>query len=285
VDDQTAIIEIPAGNNRIVDFPLPLGKKRHRLTLFKRSEAHAGFVVFAGLRLADGAQARAPGKLAAALQFEFFGDSITVGTCNEDGPVDQWDSRRTHNSALSYAAMTSARLGADYRNISVSGMGIVTGYVEIRAPQIWDRLYPSASAPRADLTQWAPDVVFLNYGENDTSFTQQNNQPFPPSFVDVYVALVRKIRAAYPGAEIVLLRGGMGCGAENPALRDAWNSVVSQLEADDSKVAHFVFTHFSLQHPRVADHRAMADELIGWLRHQTFISGRVAELKTTATNR
>jgi lysophospholipase L1-like esterase len=270
VDDQTAVIEVPAGNDRVVGFPLPLGLGRHHVTLFKRSEAHAGFVVFAGLQLADNAQAWASSKPPAALKFEFFGDSITVGACNEDGAVDQWESRRTHNSARSYAALTAAAFGAGYRNISVSGMGVVTGYVDIQAPLIWDRLYPSAASPRADLTQWAPNVVFINYGENDTSFTQNNNQQFPPTFADAYVSLVQAIRAAYPQAEIVLLRGGMGGGAENLPLRAAWTSAVSRLEAKDAEITHFVFTHFSVLHPRVADHQAMADELIAWFRKQKF---------------
>jgi len=44
------------------------------------------------------------------------------------------------------------------------------------------------------------------------------------------------------------------------------------LEAEDPKVTHFVFVHFSALHPRVADHQAMAAELIAWLQHQDFIS-------------
>jgi lysophospholipase L1-like esterase len=271
VDEQSAIIEIPAGSNHVIACPLSLGSGRHRVTLFKRSEAHAGFVVFAGLQLAEGAQAWAPANPQPAINFEFFGDSITVGACNEDGPVDQWESRRTHNSAFSYAAMTAAAYKADFRNISVSGMGIVAGYVDIHAPQIWDRLYPSATSARADLSQWVPGVVFVNYGENDISFTTQSNQPFPSSFVDEYVGMVRAMRTAYPLAEIVLLRGGMGGGAENLTLRAAWNSVVTRLEAEDPKVTHFVFTHFSALHPRVADDQAMANELIAWLRQQTFM--------------
>jgi hypothetical protein len=46
--------------------------------------------------------------------------------------------------------------------------------------------------------------------------------------------------------------------------------VVSRLEADDPKVTHFAFTHFSASHPRVADDQAMADELVAWLRLQKF---------------
>jgi len=270
VDERTAIIEVPVGNESIINFPLPLGSGRHHVTLFKRSEAHKGFAVFAGLQLADGAKAWAAAKEKAALKFEFFGDSITVGACNEDGAVDQWDNYRTHNNALSYGAMTAAAFQADYRNIAVSGMGIIAGYVDIQAPKIWDRLYPSTTSPRADLTLWKPDVVFVNYGENDVSFTQNQNQPFPPTFADDYVGLVRAIRSAYPQAEIVILRGGMSGCAENLTLRAAWDSVVTRLEAEDPKVTHFIFTHYSLQHPRVADHKAMTDELIAWLRQQKF---------------
>jgi lysophospholipase L1-like esterase len=271
VDEQSAIIEVPAGNDHVIACPLSLGSGRHRVTLFKRSEAHAGFVIFAGLQLAEGAQAWTPAKPQTAFNFEFFGDSITAGACNEDGPVDQWESRRTHNSAYSYAALTAAAFKADFRNISVSGMGIVTGYVDIQAPKIWDRIYPSATSARADLKQWVPGMVFVNYGENDISFTTQSNQPFPSSFVDEYVGMVRAMRTAYPLAEIVLLRGGMGGGATNLILRAAWDSVVARIEAEDSKVTHYVFTHYSFQHPRIADDQAMANELIAWLRQQPFM--------------
>ena len=271
VDDKMAVVEVPAGKDQIISFPLPIGFGRHHVTLFKRSESQKGWVVFSGLQLKDSAQAWASAKPPAALKFEFFGDSITAGACNEDGPVDQWETLRTHNSALSYAAVTAVAFAADYRNISVSGMGMVTGYVEVRAPQIWDRLYPTATSPRADLTQWKPDVVFINLGENDISFTQNSNQPLPSSFTDTYVGYVRAIRSAYPRAEIVLLRGGMSGCAENRELRAAWDSAVAQLEAEDAKLTHFVFTHYSELHPRVADHQALAGELIAWLKTQPFI--------------
>jgi hypothetical protein len=55
---------------------------------------------------------------------EFIGDSITVGACNEDGDADQWENRRTHNAAMSYAALTAEAFSADHRNIAVSGMGV-----------------------------------------------------------------------------------------------------------------------------------------------------------------
>ena len=73
-------------------------------------------------------------------------------------------------------------------------------------------------------------------------------------------------------AQIVLLRGGMFNGAKHDGLRAAWTSAVEQLEAADKQVHHYVFTHWSGPHPRVADDRALADELTAWLKTQDFMA-------------
>ena len=56
-----------------------------------------------------------------------------------------------NNCALSYATLTAAAFSAYYRNIAVSGMGIVTGYVKVRAAQVWNRTGPKANSSPADL--------------------------------------------------------------------------------------------------------------------------------------
>ena len=249
-----------------------LGPGRHRLVLFKRSEASAGTASFRGMEIADGAKVSAPLPPVAKLRMEFIGDSITAGACDEDGDKDQWEDRRTHNAARSYAALTARAFWADYRNISVSGMGIATGWVPMKAGETWDRLYPKPSSQRADLPAWMPDVVFVNFGENDDSFPRAHQQPFPAGYTDGYVALIQAVRRSYPAARIVLLRGGMFGGAKSAELRAAWEAAVAHLEAADPLIRHFVFTHWTSNHPRVADHRAMADELISWLEQQEFMS-------------
>ena len=248
-----------------------LGPGRHHLLLFKRSEANAGTVRFRGIEIAPTAKVWAPKPPHYRLAMEFIGDSITVGACNEDGATDQWDNRRTHNCAFSYVTLTANAFNADYRNIAVSGMGIATGWVPMKAGEIWDRLYPDTNSPLVNLHVWTPNVVFVNFGENDDSYPKAHGQPFPSKFTDGYVALIRAIRAAYPDARIVLLRGGMFGGARSEPLRKAWESAVAQLEAADSDVSHFVFNHWTSTHPRVADDRIMANELIAWLKQQDFM--------------
>jgi lysophospholipase L1-like esterase len=271
VDDAQAVLAVPAGGDQRIACPLPLTGGRHRLMLFKRSEAAAGTARFRGIELAPAADIAAPAAPGYRLAMEFIGDSITVGACNEDGAADQWEDRRTHNNALSYGAMTADAFNADYRNIAVSGMGVVVGWVPFHAADAWDRVYPDPKSPRADLTAWRPDVVFVNLGENDDSFTHAKGLPFPATFSADYVGLVRAIRRAHPAATLVLLRGGMYGGAKSPALRQAWEVAVAELERADPKIAHFVFQHWSSNHPRVSDDRAMADELAAWLKHQPFI--------------
>ncbi|MFH1370262.1 MAG: SGNH/GDSL hydrolase family protein [Planctomycetota bacterium] len=271
VDGTTAIVEVNDGMPSKGTTFTGLGAGRHHLELFKRSEANAGTVHFNGVQIAEGAEAWRPAPVAYKLKMEFFGDSKTVGACNEDANTDQCDTRRTHNAALSYAAMTAEAFKADHRNISVSGMGIITGYVDVKADQMWDKLYPKASSPAADLRAWVPDVVFVNLGANDESFTRTHNQPFPAGFTDGYVSLVRAIRAAYPEAHIVLLQGGMYGGMHSEPFNEAWKAAVTQLESGDKEISHYIFKYQAKNHPRVAEHRILADELITWLKQQDFM--------------
>ena len=271
IDNSTTIVEVNEGMPAKGAMFTGLGAGRHHLVLSKRSEANAGSVHFNGIQIGGGANVLLPAPVAYKLKMEFIGDSKTVGACNEDANADQWDTRRTHNGMLSYAAIASEALSADHRNISVSGMGIITGYVDVKAGEMWNRIYPKASSAIADLNEWKPDVVFVNLGDNDESFTRGHKQPFPVDFNDGYISLVRAIRAAYPKAHIVLLRGGMYGGMHSEFLNRAWKDIVSQLEAGDKDISHFVFKYQAMNHPRVAEDRILADELINWLKQQDFM--------------
>ncbi len=271
VDGTNSVVEIREGKRIKGATFADLGDGLHHLVLFKRSEAAAGTVRFRGIEIDQDAKAWTPPPVPYKVRMEFIGDSITVGACNEDGKADQWDDRRTHDCTFSYATLTANAFSADYRNIAVSGMGIATGYVPMKAGEIWDKLYPETNSPSADLQSWISNIIFVNFGENDGSFSTVHKQPFPTNYTTGYVALVQAIRKTYPAAQIVLLRGGMYNGAQNESLRNAWEAAVTQIEATDKSVSHFVFKHWKPNHPRVADDRAMADELVAWLRQQDFI--------------
>jgi lysophospholipase L1-like esterase len=248
------------------------GPGPHHLVLFKRTEASAGTAVFEGLEVAAGARVSAPAVPAHRMRMEFLGDSITAGACDEDGPKDQWEDRSTHNAAYSYAALTAAAFSADYRNTSISGIGLAAGYDDVLMGQVWDRTYPEAASPRADLSAWVPDVALVLLGDNDDSYPRSRHLPFPADFGEKYAALIHAIRAAYPRARIVLLNGGMWAGTNSRELGAAWAKVVSRLESEDPAISDYTFAHWTDSHPRIADHRALADELDAWLARQPFMA-------------
>lgn len=272
VDGVTELLDIRRGPGLRWAWPKPLATGRHRLELFKRSEASKGHVAFRGVELARDAKVWTP-PAPTGPKFAFFGDSITAGACNEDGATDQWDDYRTHNYAKSWAHLTALACGADDRAVAYSGMGVITGWEVIKAREVWDRLYPRADSVPADLSGWQPDIVFVNLGENDDSFTHAHQQPFPADFTAGYVQLIRAIRGAYPRAQFVLLRGGMMGGAKSVPYREAWEKAVQEIEAGNPRTTHFVFQHAATLHPRVADDEAMAAELTAWLKRQSFLPG------------
>lgn len=271
VDGTTSILELKGTDKDVCDRLTAKGPGMHHLRIFKRSEGAAGSARFGGVRLARGARTQKPAA-ARRLRFEIYGDSITAGACDEDGPSDQWDTRRTHNSAFSWAALTSAAYSADYRNISVSGIGLAAGYDDVLEGQIWDRIYPTADAPKADLTQWVPDAVFVLLGDNDDSWPRDKKHPFPADFIEKYSDFIHNLRGAYPKAQIVLLNGAMWAGVNSDWLGPKWNAAVKGLEATDPNVHHFTFAHWTMNHPRVSDHRILADELDKWLATQPFMA-------------
>lgn len=278
VDQSHFLVEVD-GTRRLVSlknqatltaiWPLPLAATAHTVRITKQSEAAAGHARLRAFEVAQNSFISKPKGLRLNPKLLFIGDSITVGACNEDGAEDQWDDRSTHNNTRSYGALTARGLNADYRCIAVSGMGVCEGYVPLVAGEAWNRLYPVKDAPLAPAEAgWEADVIFVNLGENDSSFTQTNQRPFPADFTKNYVQLIADIRAANPEARIVLLRGGMGGGATNPSLRKAWDEAVVRIAKVDTSVSHFVFQHWSALHPRVADDEAMAEELHFWLLAQ-----------------
>jgi lysophospholipase L1-like esterase len=272
VDGESRIIAVEPGRKSEIVWPGPLGPGRHHLVLLKRSEASAGSAAFSGIEIGADASVEKPVAGKAALKMLFLGDSITAGACDEDGAADQWESRRTHNAMMSYAALAANAFGAGFENISVSGIGLVTGYVDVTFGEVWDRLYPAHGAPKADLAAWRPDIIFINLGGNDTSFPKSKGRPFPSSFSDAYFKLATEVRSAFPDAQLVLLRGGMTETESDPVLIAAWAEAVRRLEAQDPHCTHFVFAHHTDLHPRVADHQLMADELVQWLRGQSFMA-------------
>jgi lysophospholipase L1-like esterase len=240
----------------------------HTLRLVKRTEGSMAEARFHGLELAPGASLLAPPP-PRPLRFEFYGDSITAGACNGDAGEDQFDDASTHDGTRAYGALTAGRLDADYIGIALGGTGITRTWHDYLMPEVWDRVAPRPDAPRAPPPERAPDVVFVNLGQNDHGFPASRGEPFAADYGPRYLAFVRDLRARYPRARLVLLTGGMTGWKEQPALERTTRATAARLRAGgDALVWTFTFEAFAATHPRFDVHERMADELVAFLRRR-----------------
>ncbi len=112
-------------------------------------------------------------------RLEFVGDSITsgegaIGAQAEEDWVGAFFSVENH-----YARMTADALGAEYRCLSQSGWGIVTGwdndvrhvmlpyYTQVCGVAVGERSEALGSQQENDFAAWQPDAVIINLGTND----------------------------------------------------------------------------------------------------------------------
>lgn len=248
-------IEVPAGEQGEV-----------QLSLFKRSEARAGTAAFLGIELENAKLLLPPPE--PSLHIEFYGDSITVGACDEDGGADQWEDRSTHDYYYSYAAIVTRALGAVGTAIAVSGMGLVTGWVPFTAEQIRDRAAADPAAPLLAPSRPEPEVVVVALGENDDSFTRANGLAFPAGFSDAYVHYVAGLRLWYPHSLLICFLGGMYGGSCAPELGAAWGEAVRFLAGKDAHLRFLRVQHYSATHPRIPAQYELATDLLLFLREE-----------------
>lgn len=155
---------------------------------------------------------------------EFVGDSITCGYGIDDPDKDHHFVTSTEDITKAYGYLTAQKLGADYSMVSFSGYGIISGYTndgnKVTAqtvPQFYTKLGYSWStngnfSPQNvewDFTKRQPDLVVVNLGTNDDSYTQ-NDIDKQNEYAENYKEFLKLIREKNPEARILCVFGVMG---------------------------------------------------------------------------
>lgn len=264
---QTPPLHTPAGTNGLISLASGLASGNHSVVLFKRTEAQTGDIQFKGFTVTGGTLLAPPTP--AARRIEFIGDSITVGYGNEG--IDQYHTFTTQNenAYLAYGPVTARALNADPFLIAWSGKGVIRNYGGDTAdvlPSLYLRITPWDTTTLWNPSQWVPQVVVINLGTNDFG----SGIPDKTAFVTGYTNFYNQIRSQYPNAHIYVALGPLLYGDGLISARDYLTTVVNQrIAAGDTKV-HFI--EFPQQdgslgygedwHPSVAQHAAMANQLI-----------------------
>ncbi|MBZ3905828.1 GDSL-type esterase/lipase family protein [Streptomyces griseiscabiei] len=227
--------------------PAALSSGRHTLQVNYQVVAgsYRGDAVFQGLVLDSGATTFAPS--APTRLVEFVGDSITVGTTS------------SQNARTAYGWLIGERLGTEHTQIAQGGACLVAaadGCVGLERQ--YTKLNPNAATPDWDPARYRANAVVINLGTNDVGHGVSSAQ-----FQAGYSSLLRKVRAAHPGAWIFALETFRGrfVPQTEAAVREA-------VAGGDSRVS-FVDTTGWLGsgdltdsvHPNDQGHRAVTDRL------------------------
>ncbi|MBQ8781423.1 MAG: GDSL family lipase [Oscillospiraceae bacterium] len=155
---------------------------------------------------------------------EFIGDSITCGYGVDDEVKENHFSTKTEDVTKAYAYQTAEALNADYSMVSISGYGIISGYTDNNIPKPQQTIpqyytkhgfsygaYGSkiAASTKWDFTGYTPDLIVVNLGTNDDSYTQNDTEK-QEEYCTAYVEFLKTIRENNPDAKILCTLGIMG---------------------------------------------------------------------------
>lgn len=215
---------------------------------------------------------------------EFVGDSITCGYGADDPDKSHTFSTKTEDVTKAYAYKTAQILDVDYSMVSFSGYGIISGYsdgekkVSAQAlPKYYTKLGYSWSpnglfAPSDidwDFSVRQPDIVVINLGTNDDSYTLTHKDR-QEEYSAAYTEFIKKVRENNPDANIVCALGIMG-DRLFPYVEQAVENYTA--ETGDGNVSTFRFDvqqaadGFSADwHPSVTTHDKAAAKFSEYLK-------------------
>ncbi len=283
VDGKRVADEMVTETEQTVEIFTSETEKEVTVTLLKLSEAAQSTVGIKSINVTS------VGDIAPTaekeLKIEFIGDSITCGYGVDDEDRNHHFSTATEDATKAYAYKTAQLLGADYSLVSYSGHGIVSGYTtkgkKVTAQQVpnmyeqFARSYASyngfcVSSVDWDFSKFTPDVVVINLGTNDASYTGKDEELIR-EYIDAYKKFLATVRKDNPNAYIICALGLMG-----QDLSDAIDTVVSEYteESGDTKVSAFRLTvqdgnkngYAADWHPTAASHDIAAQEMAAEIR-------------------
>lgn len=218
------------------------------------------------------------------LKIEFIGDSITCGYGVDDEDCNHHFSTNTEDATRAYAYKTAQLLDADYSLVSYSGNGMVSGYTtqgvkvpEQQLPKKYECFAVSygngfngfkASSVDWDFSRFTPDIVVINLGTNDHSYTGQDEELIG-EYIEAYKEFIKQVRQNNANAHIICALGIMGAELYDAMCTAAENYTA---ETGDENISVFRLSsqngstgYAADWHPTAATHDIAAAELADYI--------------------
>ena len=235
-------------------------------------------------------------------KIEFIGDSITsgeglIGAKQEEDWIPMWFS-----AVNNYAKMTADALNADYRIVSESGWGVLTGWdnnPNNSIPKYYEKICGILTGEKNkslgaleenDFISWQPDVIVVNLATNDASafdtpewenpvtgevYKQRRNPDGSYNKEDIKCFeenvenFLSKLRKFNQKAQIIWVYGMLGM----PLMPSIYHAVAKYISLTrDNKVSVFQLPNTTAEtvgsrcHPGILSHEKAAMELSAYIK-------------------
>jgi hypothetical protein len=175
----------------------------HTLEIQKRTSIFIGSIKFHGFSLPEGGYFLAPPPHK-KLRLEFFGDSITNGS-GIGHPHEVTIATHLDDGYMSYVGISSRMLNAEYHTLAMCGIGVLQDAMgNINGLPAHFRGTLGKDTALWDFSQYIPDGVVINLGQNDYSTPIDDNQ-----YIEAYIGFITDILVQYPEAFVFCCIGTM----------------------------------------------------------------------------
>lgn len=243
-----------------------LSDTTHKIELYKRTEGINGHTAFLGFIIDDGKTLTTPPPKPIR-KIEYYGDSITAGLALDSTEDDQ--SSFYTNAYLTYSSITARNLLAEHHTIAVSGIGLVISWQDANMPaDYYYRLNTNDASSNWDFSQWTPDCIVINLGQNDKWLGTTQ-----PQALAGYVNFVNTLRTRYndmsaKSIPIILALGSMDATRYDSPWPDYIQQAIDTLNStwSDNNVYKVIFPFDGLwTHPHAPQHAANAQQLTDFI--------------------
>ncbi|HET8552842.1 MAG TPA: SGNH/GDSL hydrolase family protein [Gammaproteobacteria bacterium] len=237
---------------------------RHTAKILRRVDPTYSVSEFDGIEIGPHASVFRP-SVRHPLAIEFYGDSITSGYGVLDTTRHHNANPATMDSYLSYAAITARHFHADYRSISLSGIGILKSWFPLTMPSMYARLNPRDPASHWNFSKWTPDIVVINLLQNDSwLLPREKHPPSKEQIISAYMSFVESLRSHYPHAIFICMLGDMDITKPGSPWAGYVKAAVRRMRADGDNGVYPLIVPYKRTpgHPNAAEQQAMAQMLI-----------------------
>jgi lysophospholipase L1-like esterase len=241
-----------------------LDNKEHIITICKDTESGIGYVEFTGLKC----ETLLPPPSKTKRKIEYIGDSITTGSGIDiaETPCDKGKWYDQHNAYMSYGALTSRALDAQWQLTAVAGIGLTHSCckMDIVMPDVLDKMRMRDNKLLWDFKRYQPDVVTICLGQNDGIVDST-------LFCSAYVKFIGDVRKHYPDADIICLTSPMANDSLSHVLKRYLAGITTYVNnAGDKKVTKYYFSkryHNGCGgHPDMEEQAEIAEELTAYIK-------------------